>query len=95
MVCRLQVIERAKLDWRQNPARQALLPRITFTHGDFFRPETLPKPEGPRNAYVMRQILHDWDDQDCVRILRSLREVIAESGSTLCIVEVRVCLLLA
>jgi O-methyltransferase domain len=82
------VIQRAEKVWKSDPTKSGNLDRIEFVSGDFFNVATLPKPKGKRNAYILRQILHDWNDGDCVRILRNLREVMAGSGASLCIVEV-------
>jgi hypothetical protein len=35
------------------------------------------------DAYVLKAILHDWDDEDAVRILRSCRDAIAADGAVL------------
>jgi hypothetical protein len=32
------------------------------------------------DIYLLKRILHDWNDTDCVRILRSCREAMAEGG---------------
>lgn len=42
-------------------------------------------PEGGQ-IYVLSRILHDWDDDDCVRILTACRKAM-EPGTTLLIVE--------
>jgi hypothetical protein len=42
-------------------------------------------PEGGQ-VYVLSRILHDWDDDDCVRILTACRKAM-EPGTTLLIVE--------
>jgi hypothetical protein len=39
-------------------------------------------PEGA-DAYVLKAILHDWDGEDAVRILRSCRDAIAADGALL------------
>eukprot|EP00884_Botryococcus_braunii_P005208 jgi/Botrbrau1/14689/Bobra.0108s0045.1 len=82
-----KVIQRAKGVWNSNADSANLLNRIEFASGDFFDTATLPRPKGQSNAYIMRQILHDWNDKDCVRILKSLRQAMAGSDATLCIVE--------
>lgn len=38
--------------------------RCTFTSGDFFK--EVPKGD----LYTMKRVLHDWSDEDCVRILK-------------------------
>jgi hypothetical protein len=37
----------------------------------------------PRHGYVLRDILHDWNDEDCVSILKSLRAVM-RANETVC-----------
>lgn len=55
--------------------------RLTTVAGDFFR-DPLPRAD----LYVLMEVLHDWDDQDCVRILSAIRRA-AAPGATLAIVE--------
>src|SRR5882724_1600669 len=46
------------------------LPGVTFTAGDVF--ETVP--EGA-DAYLFRHLLHDYDDDDCIKMLKNVRRV--------------------
>jgi hypothetical protein len=46
--------------------------------GSFF--ESVP---AGGDAYLLKAILHDWEDDDAVRILRSCRAAIAEGGAVL------------
>ena len=50
--------------------------------------ETLPEPHAG-DAWVLRHILHDWNDADAARILATLRAAIGAVPVTLCLVEVR------
>lgn len=34
-------------------------------------------------AYIMKHILHDWNDEDCIRILRKIRECAAPQATLL------------
>src|SRR3954452_8605242 len=52
--------------------------RCTAVGGDFF----VEVPEGC-DAYLLAQILHDWDDERCVVIVRQCRRAIAEDGKLL------------
>jgi len=52
--------------------------RCELIGGDFF---TAVPPGG--DAYILRQILHDWDDAQAVHILRNCRAAIGESGRLL------------
>lgn len=54
--------------------------RVEVVAGDFFT-------EAPiADIYVLSSVLHDWDDTDSIRILRTLSAV-AASGSRLLIIE--------
>lgn len=50
--------------------------RVEFVAGDFF--ETVPEAD----AYLLKHILHDWSDEECVEILSGIREA-AEDGARL------------
>jgi hypothetical protein len=55
-------------------------PRCELASGDFFA----ELPAGG-DAYIMKWILHDWDDAACRRILASCRRAIAPEGKLLLI----------
>lgn len=52
--------------------------RCTLVGGDFFA----EVPSGG-DAYVLAQILHDWDDERCVEILKQCRRAIRDDGKLL------------
>lgn len=54
--------------------------RCTVVEGSFF--EAVP-PGG--DAYVLKAILHDWDDEDCVRILQTCRTAMTGGASLLAV----------
>ena len=54
--------------------------RWTVESGDFF--EAVP-PGG--DLYSMQYVLHDWDDDACVQILRNCRDAMAPGGRVLVI----------
>lgn len=54
--------------------------RLSLKAGDFF---TDPLPAA--DAYVLMEILHDWDDGDCVRILSAIRRSAAPGGKLIVI----------
>ncbi len=62
-------------------ARNAAVERLTTVAGDFLR-DPLPRAD----LYVVMEVLHDWDDQDCVRILSAIRRG-AAPGATLVVIE--------
>ena len=43
-------------------------PGVELVSGNFFEKDSIPKTNG---AIFMKHILHDWSDEDCVRILNS------------------------
>lgn len=55
-------------------AALGLADRFTAVPGDFF--EAVP----PGDLYLLKYILVDWDDEQCVRILSNCRKSLAESG---------------
>jgi SAM-dependent methyltransferase len=61
-------------------AELGLTGRCTVESGDFFT----QVPTGG-DAYVLKFILHDWDDSNCARILSSCRRAIAPGGKLLAI----------
>ena len=55
--------------------------RVTIEAGDFFK--TVP---AGGDAYVLSHIIHDWDEDQCLTILRHIRKVV-NSGGRLLIAE--------
>jgi ubiquinone/menaquinone biosynthesis C-methylase UbiE len=55
--------------------------RVSVTAGDFF--ESIP-PDG--DIYVLKQVLHDWDDPRALAILKTCRRVM-KPGAKLLVVE--------
>jgi hypothetical protein len=54
--------------------KDGLQERLTAVGGDFF--ESVP----PADLYVLKYILHDWDDESCTRILRNCRAALPAGG---------------
>jgi hypothetical protein len=50
-------------------AASTAAPRLQLVAGDFFQ-DPLPRAD----AYVLMEVLHDWDDHDAQRILRAIRD---------------------
>jgi hypothetical protein len=69
------VIDEAKAELARGPHRD----RISTVAGSFFEP--LPKAD----AYIMKSIIHDWDDDRCVTILENCRRAMAGGGRVLII----------
>jgi hypothetical protein len=57
--------------WAQE--RAPLLQRMAFTAGSFFEAGAIPSASSNRDVFVMRQILHDWPDAECVKLLKQVR----------------------
>lgn len=70
------VVDEAKVQLAKHPHRD----RIGIAAGSFF--ETLPKAD----AYIMKSIIHDWDDASCTKILSQCRAAM-EPGGRVLIVE--------
>jgi hypothetical protein len=52
--------------------------RCTFDSGDFF--ESVPKGG---DAYIMKRVIHDWDDGQCAKILSTCRSAMNNKGRVL------------
>ncbi|XP_051135138.1 chavicol O-methyltransferase-like [Andrographis paniculata] len=52
---------------------------LTFVGGDMF--DNIPRSD----AILLKWILHDWDDESCVRILKKCKEAISERGKVIII----------
>jgi hypothetical protein len=62
------------------PEELGVADRITFTAGDMF--EAVPEADG----YLMKHILHDWSDEECVDLLESIGEA-GEVGAPVFVAE--------
>jgi hypothetical protein len=56
-------------------ASRGLSARATFTAGSFF--EEAPPPA---DVYLIKSVIHDWDDAQSLRILGRCREAMGEGG---------------
>jgi predicted O-methyltransferase YrrM len=68
------VIERA----RSNLQQAGVEHRCQLVAGSFFE----SVPEGA-DAYLMRHIIHDWSDEESVKILHNCRERVSDNGRVL------------
>jgi hypothetical protein len=71
------VIERAK----ERIHAAGLLDRCSLVPGSFF--DAVPEGAG---AYILRHIIHDWDEEKCLTILRNCHRAMS-SASTLLVIE--------
>ncbi|MEE8045854.1 MAG: methyltransferase [Dehalococcoidia bacterium] len=67
-------------DAKQMIAQEGLSERCNAISGSFFE----EVPEGA-DAYMMKWILHDWDDERSLRILNHCREAMVEDGTIIVI----------
>jgi hypothetical protein len=58
-------------------APESVASRWSAATGSFF--EAVP----PADAYLLKSILHDWDDEECVTILTSCRRAVSPGGVVL------------
>ena len=72
-----EVIELARPLLLQDPD---LGRRCKLVAGNFFQADALP-PGG--DCYCLKQILHDWNDEHCLQILRTIRQAIGPQGRLL------------
>lgn len=61
---------------------RGVLSRVERVAGSFFEPSV---PAGC-DAYCMKNVLHDWDDETCVRILKNVRAAMSP-GARLLVIE--------
>ncbi|WP_149276172.1 methyltransferase [Pareuzebyella sediminis] len=69
-----EVIDRSK----ENIKAGGLLDRCQLLTGDFFK--TVPKGG---DAYILRHIVHDWNDEDAISILTNCRKAMVPHGKVL------------
>jgi hypothetical protein len=69
------VIARAQKD--QHVTAKGIAERCILESGSFF--EAVPAGD----AYIMKYILHDWNDEQCVKILANCRAAVNEKGRVL------------
>ena len=67
---------------RRAAAAEGLGARFTGVAGDFFA--AVP----PADLYLLKAVLHDWDDDACVRILRNCRDAAGPGGRAVVIENV-------
>lgn len=58
--------------------KEGVAGRVEFLSGDFF--ESIP---AGADHYMMKHIIHDWDDERCVKILENIRNSMAKNGKLL------------
>lgn len=69
-----EVVQAAKDRYASSP----VLPRMEFLSGNFL--ESIPSAG---DAYLMKNVLHDWSDNVAIKILRNIRAAIKPGGTLL------------
>ncbi|MFC5143118.1 methyltransferase [Streptomyces aureoversilis] len=59
-------------------ARDGLADRVSLETGDFFA----SAPPGG-DLYLLKSVVHDWNDEQCATILRHIRKVVPDDGALL------------
>ncbi|KAL3151061.1 hypothetical protein ABBQ38_012931 [Trebouxia sp. C0009 RCD-2024] len=81
VVCDLpSVVKQAEQQWRVQ-YDDDMLQRASFTACDFLQPGRLPMAQGLHEAYVLRDILHDWSDEKSIVILKNIREAMSNNST--------------
>ncbi|MDQ3132305.1 MAG: acetylserotonin O-methyltransferase [Acidobacteriota bacterium] len=57
--------------------KEGVTDRVEAVAGDFFK--EVPGADG----YIMKHIIHDWDDERCVNILKNIHNAMKENGKVL------------
>ncbi|MEC7242024.1 MAG: methyltransferase [Myxococcota bacterium] len=72
-----EVIQGARGQWSERD--DSVSQRIAFSEGSFFEEHTIPKI-GEDEVYVLRNVLHDWPDEESLQILKNLRQSMDPKG---------------
>lgn len=76
-------LEGVLFDLPEVAAQAAPQPRLEVVAGDFFR-DALPAGD----AYLLMNVLHDWGDAACLRLLEAVAAAGRPSGATVLVLEV-------
>lgn len=68
---------------RENVAQSQAADRVEFASGDFFK----SVPAGG-DAYLMKHIIHDWDDERALTILQNIKQAMNPNGRVLLVESV-------
>lgn len=65
----IQDVHRHQFNAAQATLPDSLKSRISFKEHSFFSPQ---EPDSAAVAYFLRQVLHDWADEDAIKIIRTM-----------------------
>jgi hypothetical protein len=63
----------------RNPPPSPIAARLEYHGGNMF--ESVPAAD----AYVMKHIIHDWDDEHCLQLLRNCHRSMDGAGRVICV----------
>jgi len=63
----------------RNPAPSSVAARLEYYGGDMF--ESVPTA----HAYILKHIIHDWDDERCLQLLRNCHRSMNGTGRVICV----------
>ncbi len=58
---------------------RAVANRLEYVAGDMF--DSVP----PANVYIMKHIIHDWEDEKCIQLLENCRRSMQGDGRVICV----------
>ncbi|ETW76185.1 hypothetical protein HETIRDRAFT_390575 [Heterobasidion irregulare TC 32-1] len=73
------IMEQARTLWKNEYPAAAIEHRVDFTPFDFFK----GPPVKDQDIYYVRQIIHDWPVDDCIRILKNIRAALKPGSRVL------------
>ena len=76
------VIEHSKIE-NELEKRKISKERYEFIAGDMFDPKTIPQAD----AYIMKSVIHDWDNERSIDIFKSIRTAVHGKQVTIFIVD--------
>ena len=84
---RSRVIANSRKLWtKDGPYGDGTQERLEFVEGDFFQVDTFPEAKDG-DAYHLRFILHDWEEEECLAILKNIKQNMGNASATLVIGE--------
>jgi hypothetical protein len=61
------------------PVHPAIASRLEYVGGDMF--ESVP----PAEVYIMKHIIHDWEDKKCIQLLQNCHRSMQGNGRVICV----------
>ncbi|KAF5387586.1 hypothetical protein D9757_006612 [Collybiopsis confluens] len=71
--------------WNSKYPEALISKRVVFKEHDFFKDQ----PEKDANVYLLRMILHDWSDANCIKILKKIHSSAGPNSKLLIIEDIR------